>query len=258
MSYPGNHAFDLTEHARPLEHRLLQRDGAVRGAGIHLADQRVAHPVAELPDIAAEPRVPERLGQHQPDRLGALEIVLDRLDDRAEALEHLERRLARRRAPRRRACRCRETGARRCGCRRGRPRAAPPRRNRRVARPSECGSHLSGPAIACSISAVSITVRVIGVMCDWLPNPSGVRSCGTRPSVCLNPTTPQHAAGMRLDPPPSVPMPIGPSPAAYRRRGAAARPAAGARQIPRVRGAPEKRRLGKAFMAEFRGSSSCR
>src|SRR5262249_45741403 len=48
----------------------------------------------------------------------------------------------------------------------------------------------------------------------WLPKPSGVRSCGTRPSVCLKPTTPQHAAGMRLDPPPSVPMPIGASPAA--------------------------------------------
>jgi hypothetical protein len=73
---------------------------------------------------------------------------------------------------------------------------------------------MSGPAIAWSISAASITVRVNGVMCDWLPNPSGVRSCGTRPSVCLNPTTPQHAAGIRLDPPPSVPTPIGPSPAA--------------------------------------------
>src|SRR5204862_3183656 len=56
--------------------------------------------------------------------------------------------------------------------------------------------------------------RRTGVMCDWLPNPSGVRSCGTSPSVCLNPTTPQQAAGMRLDPPPSVPMPIGASPAA--------------------------------------------
>src|SRR6202040_2542491 len=36
----------------------------------------------------------------------------------------------------------------------------------------------------------------------------------TRPKVCLKPTTPQHAAGMRLDPPPSVPMPKGASPAA--------------------------------------------
>src|SRR5579863_4237469 len=80
--------------------------------------------------------------------------------------------------------------------------------------PRECGSAGSGPAIACNISAVSITVRVIGVMCDWLPKPSGVRSCGTSPSVCLKPTTPQHAAGMRLDPPPSVPTPIGTSPAA--------------------------------------------
>ncbi len=90
-------------------------------------------------------------------------------------------------------------------------------------------------------------------MCDWLPNPSGVRSCGTRPKVCLKPTSPQHAAGMRLDPPPSVPTPIGPEPGSHRRRGAARRPAAGPREVPRVRGAPEQRRLGEAFMAEFRG-----
>src|SRR5207249_1092322 len=38
--------------------------------------------------------------------------------------------------------------------------------------------------------------------------------CGTRPKVCLKPATPQHAAGMRLDPPPSVPMPNGTRPAA--------------------------------------------
>ena len=87
-------------------------------------------------------------------------------------------------------------------------------------------------------------IRVIGVMCDWLPNPSGVRSCGTRPRVCSKPTTPQHAAGMRLDPPPSVPTPIGPSPAAT---AAAAPPptAAGPRRVPRVGGAPEQGRLGE-------------
>src|SRR5436305_5730715 len=87
-----------------------------------------------------------------------------------------------------------------------------------------------------------MTVRVIGVICAWLPKPSGVKSCGTSPSVCLKPTIPQQAAGMRLDPPPSVPMPIGPSPAATaaaappddppdvrdRSQGLAARPNSGA------------------------------
>src|SRR4029077_6974293 len=35
-----------------------------------------------------------------------------------------------------------------------------------------------------------------------------------RPKLALNPTTPQNEAGIRNDPPPSVPSPIGPSPAA--------------------------------------------
>ena len=76
-------ALHLAEDAGALEHRLLQRDRTVPGAVFHLAQQRVAHPVAELRDIAAEARVPEALRQHQPDRLAALEIVFDRLDDRA-------------------------------------------------------------------------------------------------------------------------------------------------------------------------------
>eukprot|EP00955_Chlamydomonas_euryale_P084921 364027-Chlamydomonas_euryale.AAC.13 len=36
----------------------------------------------------------------------------------------------------------------------------------------------------------------------------------TRPAVGLRPTTPQNAAGMRIEPPPSVPTAIGHSPAA--------------------------------------------
>src|SRR6478609_9968640 len=47
-----------------------------------------------------------------------------------------------------------------------------------------------------------------------LPNPSCAYSCGTTPSPCLNPTTPLHAAGMRVDPPPSVATAIGTRPAA--------------------------------------------
>ena len=37
---------------------------------------------------------------------------------------------------------------------------------------------------------------------------------GIAPSVGLNPTTPQNAAGIRIEPPPSVPMATGPAPAA--------------------------------------------
>ena len=36
------------------------------------------------------------------------------------------------------------------------------------------------------------------------PNWFGRMTSGTRPSDCLNPTTPHHAAGIRADPPPSV------------------------------------------------------
>src|SRR5579863_10674339 len=37
---------------------------------------------------------------------------------------------------------------------------------------------------------------------------------GTRPKLALKPKTPQNEAGIRSDPPPSVPNPIGPSPTA--------------------------------------------
>src|SRR5262252_10035738 len=47
-----------------------------------------------------------------------------------------------------------------------------------------------------------------------LPNPSCAYSCGTTPSPCLNPTTPLHAAGIRVEPPPSVAIAIGTRPAA--------------------------------------------
>src|SRR5947207_1834994 len=81
-----------------LEHRFLQCNGAVSGASIHLAQQGFAHPVAELRDIAAKPRIPEALRQDQPDRLGAGEIILGtqprRLDGRAELGKGGERPLA--------------------------------------------------------------------------------------------------------------------------------------------------------------------
>lgn len=50
----------------------------------------------------------------------------------------------------------------------------------------------------------SATVRVIGPA--WARVPNGLAGySGTRPYVGLNPTMPQNDAGIRIDPPPSVP-----------------------------------------------------
>src|SRR5690606_35678824 len=55
-------------------------------------------------------------------------------------------------------------------------------------------------------TAASVTVLVSGP--TWSrEKPSGnTPSLGNRPKEGLNPTTPQHAAGMRMEPPVSVPM----------------------------------------------------
>src|SRR5512138_1786027 len=65
---------------------------------------------------------------------------------------------------------------------------------------------MSGPDIASSIAALSRTERVrqcsIAAPCQISPH-SG--PAGVRPRVGLRPNTPQHDAGMRIDPPPSPP-----------------------------------------------------
>src|ERR671937_1073607 len=54
------------------------------------------------------------------------------------------------------------------------------------------------------ISAASPTVRAIGPPCARVPNGlTGHR--GTLPKVGLNPTIPTNAAGILIEPPPSVP-----------------------------------------------------
>ncbi len=60
---------------------------------------------------------------------------------------------------------------------------------------------------------MSATVRVIGPMCRSMA-PLLPGQLGTRPKLALKPTTPLNEAGIRSEPPPSVPMPTGPSPAA--------------------------------------------
>ena len=62
-----------------------------------------------------------------------------------------------------------------------------------------------------SISAASPTVRAIGPRCATVPNGDSGHA-GTRPNEGLRPNTPVNAAGMRIDPPPSVPMVSGPMP----------------------------------------------
>src|SRR5215470_12021535 len=63
-------------------------------------------------------------------------------------------------------------------------------------------------------AAASRTVRVSGPVWDRCSQPGKPGACGTRPYDGLTPTRPQKAAGIRTEPPPSVPIPIGPSPAA--------------------------------------------
>src|SRR3984885_5723986 len=67
--------------------------------------------------------------------------------------------------------------------------------------------------MADSISAQSPIVRVMGpAQATWAKAPSG--HCGTRPKLGFRPTRPHQAAGMRMEPPASVPICNGPNPAA--------------------------------------------
>src|SRR5437763_16252592 len=70
----------------------------------------------------------------------------------------------------------------------------------------------SGPFIASSISALSSTVLEIGPACDTSPKAEGGWTA-TLPKVGFNPNTPQNAAGMRIEPPASVPTASGQMPA---------------------------------------------
>ena len=70
------------------------------------------------------------------------------------------------------------------------------------------------PASTSSASAVSPTVRV---STPSTPKPSNAASSGpsgTRKRLGLRPTTPQQDAGMRIEPPASLPCAIGTMPAA--------------------------------------------
>ena len=88
-----------------------------------------------------------------------------------------------------------------------------PVRKSRCGSGSENGSRGLKPAMAESSKAASRTVRAMGPATEtWPKEPSG--HCGTRPKLGLSPTTPDQAAGMRMEPPASVPICKGPKPAA--------------------------------------------
>src|SRR3954464_4060680 len=95
------------------------------------------------------------------------------------------------------------------------PRRAPGRIVRSATGPADGGaSAAEGPAITESISAASRTDLARGPSTDSVFQPRKPGSLGTRPNVGLWPTTPQNDAGMRIEPPPSVPNAIEVIPAA--------------------------------------------
>src|SRR5579884_2542759 len=72
-------------------------------------------------------------------------------------------------------------------------------------------SRESGPFIASSISAASATVGVVGPPYETSPKAEG-GYIATLPKVGFSPNTPENAAGMRIDPPASVPTASGQMP----------------------------------------------
>ena len=66
-------------------------------------------------------------------------------------------------------------------------------------------SAADGPHTTESPSAASRTDRAIGPSTESVFQPLKPGSFGTSPKVGLWPTTPQKDAGIRIDPPPSVP-----------------------------------------------------
>src|SRR5262245_53012825 len=63
----------------------------------------------------------------------------------------------------------------------------------------------SGPAIASSSAAASATVRVIGPEVARPSDPAPNGAGETRPRDGLRPNSPQQEAGLRIEPPPSLP-----------------------------------------------------
>src|SRR5262245_13710643 len=67
------------------------------------------------------------------------------------------------------------------------------------------GEYSEGPAIAWRINATASAVRAMGPVTDNVSHGQSVGYVGTRPTDGRNPVMPQNAAGIRRDPPRSVP-----------------------------------------------------
>ncbi len=117
-----------------------------------------------------------------------------------------------------------------------------------------CGTDAAGAPVTSSTAAVSRTVRVTTCSAtrkleiSLSPPPSG-----TRPRVGLRPTSPQHDAGMRIEPPPSFACATGDHAARDRGGRASARAAGGGPGLPRVVRRSVGRRLRGGEEAELGG-----
>src|SRR5579862_8142679 len=78
----------------------------------------------------------------------------------------------------------------------------------------EIGQRESEPAITLSSSEQSGTWRGMGPRTGMVDQAKPRADCATRPGAGRRPTTPQNAAGLRNDPPASLPSAIGSMPVA--------------------------------------------
>ena len=136
--------------------------------------------------------------------------------------------------------------ARRRAGRRARSRRRRPRRRR--ARPA---SARSPGASACSIRSQPSTSRAIGPAWSKLGASGKQPSIGTSPQVGLKPVTPQQAAGIRIEPPESVPSAASARPAASAAAEPPLEPPAIAARVARVRHRAEVLVLGGRAVGEL-------
>ena len=138
----------------------------------------------------------------------------------------------------------------------GRPPAA-----RRSRPPAGGGAQVASPSSG-PASTSSTARRVLAPSASARrrrPGSSGRRPgpTDTRPRAGLSPTSPQHAAGIRIEPPPSLPCATGTIPAATAAADAAARPARGPTECPTGCGSGRTGAARSSAGSPSRASRSC-
>ena len=119
------------------------------------------------------------------------------------------------------------------------------------------GSPVSYPAITSRRAAASATVRVSGPLVEK-PSSPPYGAGETRPRAGLIPNRPQQEAGMRIEPPPSLPWAAGARPAATAAAAPPLDPPGVASRVPRVTAGAVQLRLGHRRQARARACSSSR